>query len=67
MMRKLLYLQASTPVKKFIALIRGFYGLKVLPNFFVKQMSSFFKTLIEHGSTLVYNNDILLLSNYKEH
>ena len=52
---------------KLFAFIRGFYGLKGLPNFFTKQMSSFFKTLIEQGFALVYIDDILLLSNYKEH
>ena len=46
--------------------IRGFYGLKGLPNFFTKQMSFFFKTLIEQGFALVYI-DILLLSNSKKH
>ena len=30
-------------------------------------MSSFFKTLIEQGFALVYIDDILLLSNSKEH
>ena len=30
-------------------------------------MSSFFKTLIEQGFALVYIDDILLLSNFKEH
>ena len=49
------------------AFIRGFYGLKGLPNFFTKQMSTFFKTLIEQGFALVYIDDILLLSNSKEH
>ena len=52
---------------KFFAFIRGFYGLKVLPNFFTKQISTFFKTLIEQGFALVYIDDILLLSNSKEH
>ena len=52
---------------KFFAFIRGFYGLKRLPNFFTKQMSTFFKTLIEQGFALVHINDILLLSNSKEH
>ena len=47
--------------------IRGFYGLKGLPNFFTKQMSTFFKTLIEQGFALVYIDDILLLSDSKEH
>ena len=52
---------------KLFAFIRGFYGLKGLPNFFTKQMSSFFKTLIEQGFALVYIADILLPSNSKEH
>ena len=52
---------------KLFAFIRGFYGLKCLPNFFNEQMSSFFKTLIEQGFALVYIDDILLLSNSKEH
>ena len=49
------------------ALIRGFYGLKVDPNFFTKQMSFFLKTLIEQRFALVYIDDIRLLSNSKEH
>ena len=52
---------------KLFALIRGFYGLKGLPNFFTKQMSNIFKTLIEQGFALVYIDDILLLSDPKEH
>ena len=52
---------------KLFAIIRGFYGLKGLPNFFTKQMSSFFRPLIEKGFALVYIDDILLLSNSKEH
>ena len=52
---------------KLFALIRSFYGLKGLPNFFTKQMSTFFKTLIEQGFALVYIDDILLLSDSKEH
>ena len=52
---------------KLFAFIRGFYGLKGLPNFFTKQKSSFFKTLIEQGFALVYIDDILLLSDSKEH
>ena len=52
---------------KLFAFIRGFYGLKGLPNFFTKQMSTFFKTLFEQGFALVYIDDILLLSNSKEH
>ena len=46
---------------------RGFYGLKGLPSFFTKQMSTFFKTRIEQGFALVYIDDILLLSDSKEH
>ena len=52
---------------KLFAFIRGFYGLKGLPNFFTKQMYSFFKTLIEQGYALVYIDDILILSDSKEH
>ena len=52
---------------KFFAFVRGFFGLERLPNFFTKQMSTFFKTLIEQGLALVHINDILLLSNSKEH
>ena len=52
---------------KLFAFIRGFHGLKGLPNFFTKQMSTFFKTLIEQGFALVYIDDILLLSDSKEH
>ena len=43
---------------KLFASIRGFYGLKGLPNFFTKQISTFFKTLIEQGFALVYIDDI---------
>ena len=52
---------------KFFAFLRGFYGLKGFWNFFAKQMSSFFKTLFDQGFALVYIDDILLLSNSKEH
>ena len=52
---------------KLFAFIRGFYGLKGLPNFFTKHMSTFFKTLIEQGFALVYIDDIILLSDSKEH
>ena len=52
---------------KLFAFIRGFYGLKGIPNFFTKQMSTFFKTLIEQGFALVYIDDIILLSDSKEH
>ena len=52
---------------KLLAFIGGFHGLKGLPNFFTKQMSTFFKTLIEQGFALVYIDGILLLSDSKEH
>ena len=52
---------------KLFAFIRGFYGLKGLPNIFTKQMSTFFKTLIEQGFALVYIDDIIFLSDSKEH
>ena len=52
---------------KLFAFIRGFYGLKGLPNFLTKQMSTFFTTLMEQGFALVYIDDILLLSDSKEH
>ena len=52
---------------KLFAFIRGFYSLEVLPNFFTKQISTFFETLIEQGFALVLFDCILLLSNSKEH
>ena len=52
---------------KLYAFIRGFYGLKGLPNFFTKQMYSFFQELIDQGFALVYIDDILLLSHSKSH
>ena len=52
---------------KLYAFIKGFYGLKDLPNFFTQQMYSFFRKLIDQGSALVYIDDILLLANTKEH
>ena len=52
---------------KLFAFIRGFYGLKGLPNFFPKQMTTSYKTLIEQGLALVYIDEILLLSDSKEH
>ena len=76
----LMYVYAHTPLDedtiklisfssgdKVIAFIRGSYGLKGLPIFFTKQISTFFKTLIEQGFALVYIDDILLSSVFKEH
>ena len=51
---------------KLYAFIRGFYGLKGLPNFFTKQMSTFFRSLIDKRSALVYIDDILLLAKEKQ-
>ena len=51
---------------KLYAFIRGFYGLKGLPNFFTKQMSTFFTSLIDKRSALVYIDDISLLANEKQ-
>ena len=52
---------------KLYAFTRGFYGLKGLPNFFTKQMYSFFQKLIDQGFALVYIDDILLLAHTKSH
>ena len=42
---------------KLFAFTRGCDGLKGLPTFFTKQMSNFFKTLIEQSFALVYIDD----------
>ena len=47
------------------AFIRGFYGLEGLPSFFTKQMSTFFRSLMDKRSALVYIDDILLLADEK--
>ena len=75
----LMYAYAHTPLDKetikltgfssgdkLYAFIRGFYGLKGLPNFFTKQMSTFFRPLIDKRSALVYIDHILLLANEKQ-
>ena len=51
---------------KLYAFIRGFYGLMGLPNFFTKQMSTFFRPLIDRRSAVVYIDDILLLADEKQ-
>ena len=51
---------------KLYTFIRGLYGLKGLPNFFTKQMSVFFRSLIDKRSALVYIDDILLLADEKQ-
>ena len=38
---------------KLYTVIRGFYGLRGLPNFFTEQMSTFFRPLIDKRSALV--------------
>ena len=50
---------------KLYAFIRGFFGLKGLPNVLTKQMSTFFRSLIDKRSALVYIDDILLLADEK--
>ena len=59
-------LTGFSSVDKLYAFIRGFYGLKGLPNFFTKQMSTFFRPLIDKRSALVYFDDILLLADEKQ-
>ena len=51
---------------KVYTFIRGFYGLKGLPIFFTKQMSTFFRPLVDKRSALVYIDDILLLTDEKQ-
>ena len=50
---------------KLYAFIRGFFGLKGLPNVLTKQMSTFFRSLKDKRSALVYIDDILLLADEK--
>ena len=42
-------------------------ALKFCPNFFTKQMYSFFQKLVDQGFALVYIDDILLLAHTKTH
>ena len=51
---------------KLYTFIRGFYGLKGLPYFLTKQLSTFFRPLIDKRSALVYIDDILLLADEKQ-
>ena len=51
---------------KLYTFIRGFYGLKGLANFFTKQMSTFFRSLIDKRSALVYIDDLSLLADEKQ-
>ena len=46
--------------------IRGFYGIKRLLLFFTKQMSTFFRPLIDKRSALVYIDVILQLADEKQ-
>ena len=64
---KTIKLTSFSPGDKLFAFIRGFSGLKRLPNLFTKQVSSFVKILIEPNLALVYIGDNFLLSNSKEH
>ena len=47
---------------KLFAFSKSFYGLKSLPTFFTKQMSSFLKIFNYQGFAFVYIDDVLLLS-----
>ena len=51
---------------KLYTFIHGFHGLQGLPNFFTKQMSTFFRSLIDKRSALVYIDGILLLADEKQ-
>ena len=51
---------------KLYTFISGFYGLKGLPNFFTKQMSTFFRLLIDKRSALLYIDVLLLLADEKQ-
>ena len=51
---------------KLYTFIRGFYGLKGLPIFFRKQMPTFFQSLVDKRSALVFIDDILLLADEKQ-
>ena len=51
---------------KLYTFIRGFYGLKGLSIFFTKQMSTFFRSLIDKRSASVYIDDIVLLADEKQ-
>ena len=59
-------LTGFSPGDKLYAIIRGFYGLKGLPIIFTKQLSIFFRPLIDKRSALVYIDDILLLADEKQ-
>ena len=64
---KTIEFKAFPQVISFLLSLDFFMDLKSYEFFFTKEMSSFFKTLIEQGVTLVYFDEILLLSNSKEH
>ena len=49
------------------AFIRRFYSLKVFKNPFTQQRSDLFKVLIRQISTLVNDDDIILVSSSKSH
>ena len=51
---------------KLYAFIRGLYGIKGLPNFFTKQMSTFLQPLIDKRSALVHIDVTLLLADEKQ-
>ena len=52
--------------RKIIYLFPWLSILKGLPNFLTKQMSTFFRSLIDKRSALVYIDDTLLLADEKQ-
>ena len=54
-----------SPGDTLFAFITKFLGLKVLLKIFPQQMSTSFKDLIQQGSALLYNDDIVLVSTSK--
>ena len=52
---------------KLYAFIRGFYGLKGLPNFSPNKCIHFFQKLIDQDFALVYIDDIFRLADTKNH
>ena len=70
----LMYAYAPTPldeetiklIRQIIRLYPWILWIKRISNFFTKQMSTFFRSLIDKRSALVYIDDILLLANEKQ-
>ena len=67
LMKKQSNLQVSPQVINSLLLSERLLRSQRTSNFFIKQLSNFFETLIKQGFVLVYIDDILLLSHSKEH